>query len=330
MREYELIKKIAKGFIRDKNQYNTLMSCDAEILQIGSEMLAITIDDFSPEEDFFTDDDPTKLGHNLIVATLSDLYAAGAKPKFLLQSLAFNKNISDEFIEKFNFGIKSALDSANCSLCGGDFSTITKWHYTGCALGSIINKKFIQRILPYDPQILWITGKLGDANLAVATKSSTPLFELRNQEADLIRNYASACCDTSGGFMDAIYCMHQLKPDLTIEININNIPFANGLIEFAQTTKIPKEAALVGGAGEYELLFATPKNISHEIKNLFNSNNITQIGETYLSETSGILICKDNIKKKIDYLPPCPRAADSLEEYFNQVIKFTKDFLVYE
>lgn len=328
MREYELIDKMIKSFPRSKDQCNKFLSCDAEIVQIGKEVLAITVDDFSPEEDFFTSEDPFKLGHNLVVATLSDLFAAGAEPMFFLQSVALKKDIAEDFLSQFTAGIQKTLQDANCFLCGGDFSTANDWRYTGVAIGKIANDKYIQRILPDIEQMLWITGSLGDANLAVITQSPTPLFELRINEAKLIKQYATACIDTSSGFFDAVFCMHKLKHDLTIEIDIDKVPFAHGLEQFTKKIGTHREAALVGGAGEYELLFATPKNLPTNIQQKLIDAGITPIGQTYFHNyTRGVFVCKNKIKNKVEQLPPCPREANSFEDYLNKVIQFTDSII---
>jgi len=335
MREYELIEKIIKDFPRSPQQYNKFLTCDAEIINIGKQALALTIDEFSPTEDFFTDDDPEKLGHNLVVATISDLYAAGSTPLFFMQSLTILQKIEDFFLDKLTRGIRNTLAEANCFLCGGDLSFSETWRYTGFALGNFPNQstntpKFLQRIIPVEPQILWITGTLGDANLAVITKNSTPYFELRDKEAILIKKYATSCIDTSGGLMDALFCLHQVSPRIAIELNLEKIPFTAQAKEQTHSLSFPKEALLVGGAGEYELLFTTPDTLSTVEKQELIAAGITLIGYTHPDKESKVITNKGFQKKQIAELPPCPRDIGSFAEYTKQVLDFTQKFLVYE
>jgi thiamine-monophosphate kinase len=328
MREYNLIEKIIKDFPHSSLQRNRFMSCDAEIVEVNGQLLALTIDDFSPEEDLFTADNPEVLGHNLVVATISDLLAAGANPLFFLQALTLRKDIEESFLSPFTSGIRKALIAANCYLCGGDLSTSNNWRFTGCALGILPANKFIQRILPDVPQTLWVTGELGDANFAILNKTQTPKFELRIQEAKLIQKYATACIDTSSGLFDAIYCLSQQRPAHEISIRLDKIPFARGSREFLQKVNIPQEVVLVGGAGEYELLFSTPVSLSDSVKQQFIDLGITSIGTANLNiDHPGIFVGTGKNFIKVEQSPPCPREAVTLEQYFEQVLTFTKRFL---
>ena len=80
MNEYELIRAMAGRFPRHPAQENEPFTCDAEIIRLGDELWGLTMDEFTPEEDRFTMEEPEILGANLANATLSDLYAAGAEP----------------------------------------------------------------------------------------------------------------------------------------------------------------------------------------------------------------------------------------------------------
>ena len=50
----------------------------------------------------------------------------------------------------------------------------------------------LTRILPKEPQALFVTGGLGDANLSVFSEKPTPVFELRHLEASGIHGAATA------------------------------------------------------------------------------------------------------------------------------------------
>lgn len=331
MREYDLIAKIIKELPQSNVQQNKFMSCDAEIIEFAGQLLALSIDEFSPEEDFFTDENPEMLGHNLVVATLSDLYAAGADPFVFMQALTLKKNVDASYLDKFTSGLKNALTKANCFLCGGDLSSANNWRFTGFAMGKIAGKKFLQRILPNEPQTLWVTGTLGDANFAILANKSTPKFELRNEEAQLIQQYATACIDTSSGLFDAIFCFSQQKPEQTIEIHLDQIPITNEINNFFITSTLPKEVILIGGAGEYELLFTTTNDIPTDIRKRFYELGITPIGSTYFdANTQGVLISTKLGKKRIQDLPPCPRNTTNLAEYFEQVYQYAKYLRSYE
>jgi len=325
MKEYDLIRNIAKSFPRDKFPRDNLFECDAEIIRIGEHFWGLTMDEFSPAEDLFTAEDPACLGANLAVATLSDLLAAGAEPKFFMQSISLPGNVEQKFVEGIMEGIRTILSSLDCTLCGGDVGTADPWRFCGFGMGPINFGRPITHRLSLERQTLWVTGALGDANLAALQKTSTPRFELRNKEAKLIRSRATGCIDTSGGFFDALWILHEQNPELRFDLRINDIPFAHGINSAASTMNFPMEAALLGGAGEYELLFAIPEKAEKEIKDSLSSVNATCIGTISNDPEAGIHLLRRNGSKKImTEPPPCPRAVSNTEEYTREVMAMAR------
>lgn len=326
MTEYELIKNIASKFRRSEFQRNGLFESDAEIVEIGGKLWGLTMDEFSPEEDLFSSDDPYTLGSNLVTATISDLLSSGVSPQFFMHAVSLPETCDFGFINAFTDGMKYVLDKAGCSLCGGDVGRSDIWRYCGFAMGPVISERPISRILPAKSQIVWITGTLGDANLAAFRKSRTPQFELRLPEASFIGKYASGCIDTSGGFLDAICVLGELNPGMRFEIHTDKLPYCAELANFSKIKNIPIETGLAGGAGEYELLFLTdvelPASAMEEIKNM----QISQVGTARPDKDNdtGIYLSKPNsLSIKLEKSLPSPRNYRNLDEYINEVLIFS-------
>ncbi|MFA6568910.1 MAG: AIR synthase related protein [Victivallales bacterium] len=326
MTEYELIRSIASKFRRSKLQKNGVFESDAEIIEIGGKLWGLTMDDFSPEEDLFTSNDPYTLGSNLATATISDLLSSGVKPEFFMHAISLPEMCDLKFINAVTDGIKDVLEKSGCFLCGGDIGRSVTWRYCGFAMGPVISEKPISRILPDRNQTLWVTGTLGDANLAAFSSSATPKFELRLPEAAFIRKYASGCVDTSGGFLDALWILEELNPSMKIEIHAGKLPYCTGLASLSRLKNIPIEAGLTGGAGEYELLFSTdaelPAPALEEIKTL----HVSQIGTVHAANgnNTGIYFSKkDSLTVKLEEPPPSPRNFSTLNEYVNEVIRLS-------
>ena len=284
MREYELIKNL---FSETKN----LFMSDAQIVEISGEKWGITCDDFSLCEDLFTAKDPYTLGSNLVVATLSDLYATGCKPKYYEHSMVFPKNKNYNWCERLAHGIKDTLKLADCTLIGGDTGQGKEFKYTGIALGK--QEKGISRVFPAFEQNLFVTGNLGDANEAIIKFRPTPKFELRT----LPKNALSAI-DTSGGFIDALWLLHEINPNFRIEVE--NPPCKD--INY-----------LFGGAGEYELLFTSAEDCPDAIK----------IGKVTPND-KGVFING----LELQTAPPDPRTYKFLPFYIFDVIKSAHRFKV--
>lgn len=319
MKEYDLIKHMVKGFKKSPYQHNKPFECDAELVNIDGKIWAMSIDDFSPDEDFFTSEDPSLLGSNLVTATLSDLFAAGAEPRFFLQNVSLPKSATESFTTGLMDGVRTTLEQADCALCGGDFGTAKTWRYSGFALGPVKSEKPLTRCIPEKEHTLWVTGTLGDANLAAFQDNATPRFELRLKEAEVIRKYATACIDTSGGLMDAVWLIHEQSENMRLNIDIRKVPFSNGIIAASIYADFPPEAALIGGAGEYELLFTVPAGIADkELARI----GATAIGNAIPGQPAKVeLICMNGKTKTMHKAPPCPREAPDTETYIKNVIK---------
>lgn len=325
MREYDLIRSMAEKFPRSPRQRNELFVCDAELIEICGHLWAVTVDEFSPEEDLFTSENPERLGANLATATLSDLLAAGAAPQFFLPAVALPKSPDPAFVEGLCAGVRSVLDEAGCFLCGGDVGTADTWRFCGVAMGPIQNHRALTHVLPDAAQTLWVTGRLGDANLAALRRQPTPRFELRLEEAKLIRRYGTACIDTSGGLLDAVWIFHSLNPRMRFEVECETLPLAPGLPDFAAQAGFPPEAALLGGAGEYELLFATPEGLAESAVARLTSAGATQIGSARMHEEAGVFFRRNGrTLGTMTEPPPCPRDAATVEEHVQEVMQVAK------
>lgn len=305
MNEYELITRLAAGFPRSPLQRNGPFSSDAEVLRLAGRDWCLTIDEFSPEEDLFSGS-PELLGWNLGVATLSDLLASGAEPRFFLQALVLPRRGAAKFAAGLARGLGGALRAAGCSLCGGDLGSADSWRFTGFAMGPAAGRP-VGRVLPRGDYGLWVTGALGDANLAALTGRPAPRFELRLAESRALRARAAACIDTSGGLADALWCLRRVNPRFRFEIDLSAVPFAPGVERAAAAAGLPAGAFLLGGAGEYELLFALPEGA--------RPRGVTRIGGASSSGNQGIFFAGGRKAAEMKTPPPCPRSAGSREAY---------------
>ncbi len=316
MNEYHMIQTLFQDFSRSSDQVNDLFTCDAELIEIGEQVWGMTMDEFTPEEDMFINDNPAILGRNLAICTLSDLFSAGVTPRFYMHSIALPHAGAEVFSSQLVGGVRSVLEEVGCFLCGGDLGTAATWRYCGFGLGPVANRS-ISRVLPAIPQSLWITGSLGDANVAAIQGTQTPSFELRLAEAAFIRDYATGCIDTSGGFMDALWTLSSLNPKLRFTVNLADIPYAPKVIKFAKESHIPLEAALIGGAGEYELLFTVP--VDTDVQGL----DARKVGEVGPGE-GGVCLVRDGRDSLMLSPPPCPRSFSNRDEYIKQVMEAAK------
>jgi thiamine-monophosphate kinase len=322
MKEYDFIKYISEKRRQSPAQVNKVFEADAEIVRLDNSQWAITVDEFSAEEDFFIHENPEIIGWNLAVATMSDLFACGVKPIFFMQTISRAAADDESFYKKLTDGVFEALSACDCFLLGGDIGSAPSWRYSGIALGKVKNEALTRVMKNRNNFDIWITGTCGDANLAIIQNAEIPRFELRISEVDIINEFASACTDTSGGFCDAAWNFKKVNPNFDFEINLDSIPFAPKLLEFVKKHNLAPELTLIGGAGEYELLTLVPANQADKFE---ENPAFTKIGAGYpVSGDGRIKFFKDNEQTgEMRQAPPCYRScaeADYLKitiDYYN-------------
>ena len=310
MNEKLLITEMLKGFSRSNRQRNRPFECDAEIVDMHGVLYGFSMDDFSFEEDGFTNGNLESLGKNLAVATISDLLAAGCSPEFYMHAIAAP---DDAFAVSISKGIKEVLEKCSCFLIGGDLGMSPKWRYTGVAFGAFGESRPLTRIIPEGRQNIWITGRIGDANLSFLTGTETPEFEPRLEEAKNIRKRATAAIDTSGGFMESLWDLHLLNPGREFQVGTDLIPYDPAVISFCRKNVFPPAAFLYGGAGEYEILFTARENetFSHAIK-------IGTVTDSDIHDNSGAVYLGG---VKIENPPPGPREFNNKADYIGKILE---------
>ena len=260
------ISKITSFYKRSPLQVNKIHESDSEIIKLNEDIyLAITTDSISEEIETGLYDDPWLIGWMAVTVNLSDIAAVGAKPIGLVISQIIPDNADELFIKKLSVGISDACDEYETYVQGGDLNSGTRLIITGTATGIIEKGKFLMRNGINEEDTIFISGKAGLGNAYALNKfSGTPGLTInykpkaRIKEGLLLREYASACMDTSDG---VISTLDQLS-------RINNMGFAINDYEYLLDTDalkaseyyhFPSWLFLAGQHGEFELIFSIPK-----------------------------------------------------------------------
>jgi thiamine-monophosphate kinase len=317
MNEVNIIKAMLAKFDRSHAQLNAPFAADAELVNwgaccLGGDILGISMDEFSAEDGFGAAT-PERIGHNVAVATISDLYASGVTPQFFLQSVTLPESNAEDFATGLAQGVAEVLRTCNCFLLGGDAGQAEHWRYVGVAFGSARKGRPLTRQLPcagnYD---LWATGYFGDANAAVFAGLPAPAFELRNLQAAAIRDTAAAAIDSSDGFMLSMWQLSQLNPTFRFEVDLAAVLMDDATAQFAAHNGFNPHALLWGGAGEYELIFALPEGVTAGLP------DTTRIG--HIEAGSGLHLRTGSHLKEVIQAPPCPRQFAQRSHYIAAVL----------
>lgn len=247
MREQEYIALFAG--IHGTNPY----SADAEIVETGNGYELFSTDSFSETEDFFTDTPPEIIGHDMAVAACSDLLACGIAPEILLQSWNIDESKGADYYRRIAAGIENVLRRYRAKCVGGDLGTANPWSYTATVYAHGKTAPVTRVAKTRRPFDLYISGRMGLANLALCRKLPMPEFALR----DPVPQNALFATDTSGGFFDALENFRRVNAGMRLWFEILDAIAP----EIFQTLPpgFDPILSLIGGVGEYELVFAVPR-----------------------------------------------------------------------
>jgi thiamine-monophosphate kinase len=166
--ELPLLEQIRKRF--EKHPSNILIGIgdDAALIKPSHENLLITTDMMAEGVHFslsFTT--PYQLGFKLVSVNVSDIYAMGGKPRFLLLNIAMNKNTDKKVIDSFFDGVQEAINLYSLSLVGGDLSGSNKGMTLSATLMGYA-KNYVTRSGAKIGDRIYVTGNLGDSACGLA------------------------------------------------------------------------------------------------------------------------------------------------------------------
>ena len=225
---------------------------DAEVVPFEGTNLLVSTDSFSECEDFLFGLDPEAMGRVMAYGAIADILACGAKPDFLVQAWNIDDSHDERFYERVAHGVQQVVSHYGAKVVGGDIGSAKEWCWTATVFASCktpVRRVASQRV-DFD---LYATGPFGAANVATFLGRSVPEPALR----DPVPGNALFATDTSGGLFDALENFRRVNPGVWLELDAKHS--VSPEIARSLPPGVEKGWALVGGVGEYELLFAVPR-----------------------------------------------------------------------
>lgn len=319
--EIGFIKDIFSSFPRCKKQKNRIFESDAEVFECGGLLMAVTTDEFSGAEDGFKDSDKEVLGWNLAVATISDLLATGAEPRYFLHVLGLPENEPEAFARGVAKGIRKALDESGSFLLGGDLSADKNWSYVGTAIG-IIDKKPLFRTTKSEELYLYATGSFGDGNLSALHADYQARFELRKSFMQKAADFVEIAMDTSDGLKNTLHTICMLNPTMQLIASVDDLKIHEDVLNYCKVASLSPKAFLLGSAGEYELIVGVKPEHKEQFEASCTGEPVQAIGTMKACDTPGFFWknkkenkCKADIEIKCD-----PRLESDREIYIKEVL----------
>jgi len=291
--ELTLLEHIRRFFSRKSKNILAGIGDDAAVVKASDKSLLATtdmmIEGIHFDLDYVT---PYQVGYKLVAVNLSDIYAMGGKPAFMLLDMAVNKNADMNFINMLFSGINDALNRYNVYLIGGDVSSSKN----GTALSATVlgyAKKYIRRSGAHSGDRIYVSGCLGDSacGLELLKRIRRPvpmqtgdtifrapgsLKKLKmnltwNTAGPLLRRHLLPEARDPGDYVRNATAMIDISDGLLIDLSrlcdesrvgariyLEKVPLSSALRETASRLGIsPIQLALSGGE-DYELLFTAP------------------------------------------------------------------------
>ena len=290
--ENKTINSWVRHFSRSPHQINNPHEADAELMEIegnSSHFLAVTIDSVSEEINEGLYQDPFTMGWVTVMSNFSDLAAVGAEPLGIVISISLEPTRDEKFREGIAQGISAACRELGVYVLGGDTNTARVISLTGCAIGLVPRGKKISRIGVNAGDAVFLSGEAGKGNaMGLVRMAKLPekyfperLYRpmARVKEAQMIRDYASSCMDTSDGLLITLDQLFRVNnKGFVIEADWKTI-LAPEVFEFCEIAKVPAWFMAAGIHGEFELVFTVP---SSKVDSFLHEAKSTDFDPIYL------------------------------------------------
>lgn len=163
--EFDLI---AQYFARPAPEGFLGVGDDCALLTVAPEhQLATTTDLLVEGRHFFVDTDPRALGHKALAVNLSDLAAMGGQPLGCLLSLSL-PHVDHNWLAAFSDGFHALADHAHCPLLGGDTTrSVAGIVISVTVMGQVRSEQALRRDAARPGDDIWVTGSLGQADIAL-------------------------------------------------------------------------------------------------------------------------------------------------------------------
>ncbi|MDP2156627.1 MAG: thiamine-phosphate kinase, partial [Nitrospirota bacterium] len=217
-------------------------------------------------------------GFKLVSVNISDIFAMGGMPQYVLLNFSAHRNSTREFFDQFFDGIEEALKTYGISLIGGDISSADRIMLSLTAVGT--GEKVLKRKGARVGDRIYVTGTLGDSacglallkkiqrtidfakcgrrGLPVAWDVAAPL--LRRHLMPLARNpkrisgIATAMIDISDGLLLDLSRLCK-ESGVGARIRAMDVPVSKELKSASASLGISALDLALSGGEDYELLF---------------------------------------------------------------------------
>ena len=236
---------------------------------------AVSTDALVEGRHFLSTVPPDALGHKALAVNLSDLAACGARPVAFTLSLTLPR-VDEAFLAGFADGLYALAQAHDIELVGGD-TTAGPLNIGITVMGEVPPGQALRRGGARAGDELWVSGRLGDARLALeafrgrAALRGEAFEEVRRAMerpqprvalGQALRGIASAAIDLSDGLAGDLG--HVLRASAVgATLRLGDIPHGPHV---AACSEGQRRQCLLAGGDDYELLFAAPPDARARVR----------------------------------------------------------------
>lgn len=231
--------------------------------------LAVSADMLVEGRHFLRNADPRALGHKALAVNLSDMAAMGATPRWATLALALPR-VNARWLREFSGGFMALARRHGVDLIGGD---TTRGPLNICVqiMGEVPQGAALRRDGAHVHDEIWVSGRLGDAALALAglqkkirltrkeLAACAPRLHKPVPRVALglaLRGIASSAIDISDGLLADLGHILE-RSQRAAEIDFAALPASAVLCRHLDSVVACR--ALLAGGDDYELCFTAPR-----------------------------------------------------------------------
>jgi thiamine-monophosphate kinase len=273
MSEFELIERF---FVRPTPRAALGPGDDCALFTVApGQQLAVSSDMLVEGRHFLSTVPPARLGHKALAVNLSDLAACGAEPLAFTLALALPR-ADEAFIAPLAQGLFALADRHGIELVGGD-TTAGPLNLCITVMGQVPAGQALLRSGAQPGDQLWVSGRLGDARLALEAFRGQVALDAADFEAVrramecpeprvalglALRGLASSAIDISDGLLgDLGHILRRSR--VGARLDLPALPRSRVLA--AQPRALQHECLLRGG-DDYELLFTAAPSLAAAVR----------------------------------------------------------------
>jgi thiamine-monophosphate kinase len=311
--EFEVIERF---FRRPSGSATLGIGDDAALVALspGCE-LAVSVDMLVSGRHFFANDDPESIGHKTLAVNLSDMAAIGATPRWALLAGALPE-VDTVWLAAFARGLFALADAHHVELIGGD-TTRGPLTLSVTILGEVPTGQALLRSGAKPGDSIWVSGRLGDAALALAHAQRQLALHIEELAAcaralsmpiprvalgERLRGIATAAIDISDGLTgDLGHVLHASGVGATIDLAA--IPRGAAMKRLLSGAE--RELALrclLAGGDDYELCFTVPRGRDSSLGDLARELGLALARIGTIDDRAGIVV-RDESGRDLADLP---------------------------